>query len=229
MRLSAPITSGALVALLLAGCVVGPLPEPPQVELDADKVLTTDPSHRGPGLWGQPEAASPAGAVVRLYPLDSAQAPLEAVVEDDGSFTFNLSPATGDELRLQVIAEAGRSRPVDLVVAGSGDDRHLRPATRPLGSCFLLDPEAALDLDQGRTITIDNRCAEELRIDEPALRRPIDGLVVGGAHSWPLRLAPGDSLTVELEPSAELDQEEILFIRASAPEVDRRPITVMPP
>ena len=90
----------ALAALLLAaGCIISPKPEPPAAgaSLDPGRVTTVD-SRQGTGtdvgsllcVSGEPGSASPPGATVRIYNLDSTAPPVETVVRQDGSFSAQL-------------------------------------------------------------------------------------------------------------------------------------------
>jgi hypothetical protein len=66
-----------------------------------------------------------------------------------------------------------------------------------------------------------------VQIEAPTARRAVPGLSVGQGTTWPATLAPGASLQVPVSLQSVDVAEEIIFIEASTPEKDRRPITVI--
>lgn len=220
----------AWLAPLLSGCVMSPMPEPPQATLDVDGVVTHQPTYNGePTIVGGPGAASPAGALVRVFNLDSDIGPVETAVEADGSFEVELLISAGEEARLQVVAEAldTRSAPIDVVIGSDGTTPTL--AVRPLAGCLELTPAAELDLADAAAVLVSNRCGEALQLEQPALRRPIAGIELGPSLGWPATLADGDELTLDVQTEPGFATEDVFFIEASSPQRDRRPITVVPP
>jgi len=215
---------GALLAFFGAGCIVSPRPEPPQATIDVERL--NDSWTYGPTIVGSAGAAEPAGALVRAYNLDSELDSEEGVIEEDGGFEIDLPIEAGDEVRLQVIADDVRSNPVDLVVGPDGSSLSL--VERPLGHCLTLDPAAQLDLVESGAVRVTNHCGSEARIERPRPRRPIDALELGEGVTWPATVPDGDSITVNVRAEPGFD-EDLFFIEASAPESDRRPITLVPP
>jgi hypothetical protein len=215
----------ALLAVLVAGCVISPRPEPPQATLDMD--LVNSGRHFGPTIIGDPGAASPAGADVRAIDLDTEAARAAARIEDDGSFEIELEIHDGDVVRLQVVGDDVRSEPIDVLVADLGTT--LEPVVPPLGDCLILEPAEEIDLAEGRRVAVDNDCGREVVIEQPTLRLPIAGIEIGADLAWPLSLADGDSVDVRVEAEPGFATEDVFFIEASAPEHDRRPITFVPP
>lgn len=216
---------GAVIALSGPACFVSPRPEPPQADIELDRIFT-DPFVYGTTVEGGPGAASPAGAAVRATSLESVAPPVEALIRDDGSFELELDVNPGDEVRFQVVTSTERGEPVDAVI---GADGGLSPAERALAGCLILAPPAELDLSEAGAVTVRNGCGEEVRLQEPRLRRPLAGIEIGGDLSWPLTVADGDEIRVRVAGETEPEREEIFFIEASAPEPDRRPITIVPP
>lgn len=216
---------------LLAGCSISPKPEPPASEphLDFGSLGTLPPNDFGTCLiTGGPGAVDAKGAIVRAYNLDDAQAPVEALVGEDGSFELDVFLSDGDELRLQVHGQDGaRSKPLDVLVPQCGQP--LVASTRALGECLLLAPSAELEVSAAGAVRVENRCSASVQLEQPSLRRSIAGLQAGQGATWPATLAPGSALTVQitLQPSDVF--EEIVFIEASTPQHDRRPVTVFAP
>ena len=216
------------VATLLPGCVISPLPEPPQATINPDLVATDGPVY-GLNLHGHPGAASPAGALVRAHDLDSDFPPAQALVEEDGSFLIELATSEDQtEIRLQVIADEARSVPLDLVVYATETDPD--PAPRPLSHCLHLSPEAELEAAVEQQVRVVSDCADLVEIAQPYLHRSPIGITVGADLSWPVTLSSGDSVTVVVETDGTFTEEAIFFILASTAEHDdRRPMTVVPP
>ncbi len=223
---------GTAGLLALSGCQgnISPQPEPPnrgtfdidfgQVEAKVDS-YTNEPA----GLRGGPGAAKPPGATLRAVNLEDVQDPVETVVQQDGSFEALFSVAIGDEVRVQILANGQRSEPFDVRVI---DDE--APPTRvvhPL-PCFTISPALELDLVSGTgVLRVENDCAEAVVLDEPALRRPVQG-VRAAVMDWPATVATGGSLDIPLEvdETAPPDFEEIVFLRVLAPQSDRRAVTL---
>lgn len=216
-----------VVGVVSPGCVVSPLPEPPQATIDID-LLNTDTYWNGLPIVGEPGAVSPAGALVRAYDLDSDTPPFETAANENGGFLLELATAASEaEVRLQVISEEARSQPLDVIVTQGVSE--LRPASRPLRDCLTLHPDAELDLTDGQSLTVTNRCEHTVTLEQPQLRRPTADLAVGEDLSWPLTIDADSTVDVLFVATEDFDTELIVFIEASAPERDRRPITVIPP
>jgi len=223
--------TASLAAALAQGCSISPMPEPPaeQPTVDLGSVTTKLPhgTNEPVTVEGGPGAASPPGAIVRVFNLDTADPPAESVVGSDGSFTIELNLDVGQEGRIQVLAETQRSSPIDFVAVGNGQPPAL--ATRPLADCLLLEPALELDAAMGSAVTVSSQCPSAVTIDSPVVRRLVPGFQVGTGGSWPAVLGSGDSLSVSVEFQASPGTlEEIFFIQAAAPQQDRRPVTVFP-
>ncbi len=217
---------GFVLVLSGLGCVVSPKPEPPLATLDLDRVITYG-FVWGVSIKGRPNAASPSGGVVRAYNLENESDPAEGVIREDGSFEIILFTNEGDEVRLQVISEDDRLDPVDIVIG----PEHTTPelAVRSLGDCLILDPPLELDLALALTVEVSNNCEHEVTIEPPSLRRPLAGIQVGFGTSEEVALPSGDSIPVVVRIEPDFSTEDIFFIEVSAPERDRRPITIVPP
>lgn len=228
-------TLAATVLVAVTGCNadISPQPEPPvrqdpftvdfgQVEATVDS-YSNSPS----GLVGSPGSAKPPGATIRATNLERQDDPVETAIEDDGSFVLSFGVAVGDEVRLQIFADQLRSDPFDVRV--EADAAPPTPVTRALEGCLMLSPAAELTLVSGvGSVEVDNDCDEAVVIASPTLRRPVPGLSAGDLQSWPATLAPGESLTVVVgtDGSTPGPWSEVVFIEATAPQVDRRPVTV---
>ncbi len=219
-----------VVAVAGAGCSISPKPQPPVPGsgFDFGKVKTHDTGTFGPkAIEGGPGAASPPGALVRAVNLELPEDPVDGIIADDGSFEVELTLTEGDEVRLQIIDGDDRSDPVDVVVGP--DDTSPALAVRALGGCLTLTPPAEIDVAIEQLVEVHNGCGEGVTIIEPTLRRPTPGLSVGIGGTWPAQVAAGSSISVAVEFQApEGTLEEIAFVEATAPESDRRPITVLP-
>jgi len=230
--LPSAITLMAIAAVCGAcnGCSISPKPEPP---IDAAPVLDPgilkvtpardygDPS----GIEGGPGSVDPASGLVRVWNLDSQSPPLDAIVEDDGSFAAHFDVNIGDEVRVQIVAGDVRSEPVDLRVTSESGPAQL--AVHALGDCLLLEPSLEVIYPVADSLLVRNTCAFDVEIATPSLRRPVAGLDAGQGSSWPAMLVPGASATVEISVQPQAGSfEEILFVRATLPQADRRPLTV---
>jgi hypothetical protein len=232
-------------ALLLAGvlgssCSLRPQPEPPPVDpgpvIDAD-LLTATPTSPSAMVGGSIEGApgaSPAGALLRAYNLERSEAPAETVVDSDGSFRLFLDVLEGDEVRLALIADGARSKPLDVVI---GDQTSVpTPASRALADCLSVAPALELDLGRvgavavDRTVVIANGCSFEVTVGAVGMRAPVDGLTVVPEVPTPSSIPSGASSKVLIRyeaPSGLLGaMEDVLLIEVVAPQRDRRPVTI---
>ncbi len=204
-----------LTAVLLAGCgpqVISPKPEPPGNGIELGSVQTHDSLGPGPKLVaGAPGAAKPAGAILRVFNLDSTDDPVDGVIEADGSFSLEVVADEGNELRLQMVNGSERFEPLDVVVGPSDTSPTL--ALHALGDCLTLKPKAEIDTAVQQSVVVTNGCSAPVTIAQPTLRRPTSGLTVGtGAQ-----LAPNESVSVTVQfqaPAGTL--EDIVFIQATA-------------
>jgi hypothetical protein len=211
-----------------AGCSISPKPEPPAVKpkVEMGSVVTKPTNSFGNCVVaGDPGAVDTVGATVRIYNLDNDQPAVEGIVKQDGSFEIEVFLADGDELRLEVIAEVGRSEPIDVIATQCGAKLVL--STRALADCLVLTPAAELDLANGQSVEVANHCAANVQIEAPLARRAASGLLAGQGAVWPAVLPSGSSVQVQVSFQSVGVAEEILFIEASSPQHDRRPITVI--
>jgi hypothetical protein len=232
-RLVGPLLVGTAV-----GCSISPKPEPPDATFDPTRVNLAPEEVRGGTITvrGPAGTASPPGAVVRIYNLDSDAAPVDALVAADGSFQAVVQGNPGDELRVQLLSDAERLPPVDVTESGvtvppaGSPDTGVVLATSPYGDCLVTDPAFELALQDRGTVVVQNGCATSLDIGEPVLRRATAGVTIDAGVTWPVTLAAGQSLSISIVVgSGSSFTEEILIIPILGPEVDRRAITLYAP
>jgi hypothetical protein len=125
------------------------------------------------------------------------------------------------------VAADARSAPADVVIGADGTSP--TPAVRPLAGCLALTPAAELDLADAASVLVRNQCGDAVQLEQPALRRPVAGIVLGQGVAWPATLADGEELAIDVQTEAGFATEDIFFVEASSPQRDRRPITVVPP
>jgi hypothetical protein len=212
------------LGMLAPSCAIKPQPEPPPVDsptVDLDGVLLSFSDGEAPvEVRGMPGSVSHPGALIRAFNLDSNNDPVEALVLEDGSFLFTLFGDTGDEVRLQVITPDARSEPVDFSLSESPV-----ASTRALGDCLTLTPPLELVTAASASVVVRNGCSFAVQLDTPVMRRPVDGIDVGTNGSWPATLEPGKTLSVPITITTPTFEDVALF-PFSAPEQDRRPITL---
>lgn len=200
--------------------------------LDLDRVSTPFEAASPAGeisLSGGADAASPAGATVRVYNLDSEAPPAEAVVQEDGSFELTLPGEPGDQVRIQVIDGDLRSTPVDLFYQESDIDT-LPPGqvtAAEVARCLVLEPPYELVIRESGGVQVNNGCAFDVVLDAPRPRVAVPGLELGADRSWPATLAAGQILvvTAQLPPDSGFT-EEIFFILVTDPAPVRYAITL---
>lgn len=214
--------------VLLAGCSISPVPEPPATppSLDSQVGVAFCNSCDAPFiLQGGPGAVRDATRVWAVN-LDQTQPPVTVDVAEDGSYKLFIFGEVGNEVRLQARRDDQRSQPVDVVLANDGP---LALAPRPLASCF----QVATDLDFGpqapgdkvsRTITLTHTCAAPLTLSRISLRAPSTSLSIV-APATPLELGAG-SVQIDVSYTAQPggNDEEVLLVETSAPSKDRRAI-----
>jgi len=229
--------SGLVAALILCSgsCEISPKPEPPDATLDPNRVDVgaaeddTGPT-RGDGVVvsGAAGAASPAGATVRAYNLDSTNSYVETTVAEDGSFELVVPAEPGDEIRIQVIAEGARSQPTDAEAPPlEGVDAQPGAVAGAVDACVQIDPPAELVLAaESGVIEIRNACATDVAVAAPTTRIDPSALAVGAGAVWPATVLPGESLsvTVEMVAGAAFDEEIVFLWIGTTPE--RTAITV---
>ena len=230
----------AVLIVCSAGCEISPKPEPPDAALDPNQVdiTSTDDSAaptRGEGVLviGGPGAASPAGATVRAYNLNSTDSYVETPVAEDGSFELVVPGAPGDEIRIQVIAEGSRSQPADAEAPAEveGIDGDAPGATGSLSDgCVEIEPPAELVLgSEPGVIEVRNSCTTDVVVAAPTARVEPSALLVGAGVDWPATVPPGDSLSLTVEVAAGVAfEEEIVFLWTGTPP-ERSAITVHVP
>ncbi len=222
-----------VLALLTGGwvsaCGISPKPEPPEplpvIESDVVQVTPARDYGEPAGVEGGPGSVRPAQGVVRVWNLDAQTDPIDAPVGSDGSFAAHFDLMLGDEVRLQVIDGDRRSVPVDLVVTDATGPA--QRAEHALQACLTLDPALEVVYPASASVLVHNGCDADVVLDPPWYRRAAYGLGAGQSETWPATIPSGAALvvTVDVQPDAGAF-EEILFLRASAPKVDRRPLTV---
>jgi hypothetical protein len=225
------IAAAACLSTLAPACSISPMPEPPaeQPKVDLGGLTTKLPTDHNDviGIQGGPGAASPAGAVVRAFNLDTTDPPSESVVQPNGSFLVVLTMSVGQEGRIQVLAGTERSTPLDFVAVGT--DLPPVAAERPLTECLLLAPALELDAATVGAVEVTSQCGAPVTIVAPYLRRTVAGFQVGAGGSWPAVLDTGEAVSVPVDFQANPGTlEEIFFIEATLPQNDRRPVTVFP-
>jgi hypothetical protein len=221
----------AISALVLAGCTVDPLPEPPSAEPElvgefhGETCLVCDAQGKLAGGPGSVESADS----IWVVNLDGTEPPQTAPVKSDGSFELFVSALDGDEIRLQARKGDLRSEPIDLVMAVDGV---LELAPRPLDDCFLLAPElqlpdTAVASSAPAIVRLEHTCDAPLSLELIGLRAPTPDFEVA-APGTPLVLASGEfvDVAVEMHPSAGGLREEVLLVEVSSPAVDRRAVTL---
>jgi hypothetical protein len=144
-----------------------------------------------------------------------------ATVAADGSFEAPINGATGQTLRVQVIAGTLHSRPIDLVVNGSTVSPYV-----PSLPCLTTAPESEAVFGSRTAINVQirNDCEQTVTLSAVRLRLASTAFSAGDA---PVSLTPGSStpLVVTYVPSGGSDND-ILIIETSSPLADRRAVTL---
>lgn len=228
-----PLAAGLAAVWLTAACSVSPKPEPPITVPKPPTLQDTLVSWRAlePGgdtvVVGRAGAVDPPEGLVRAYNLDSTAAAADAPVAADGSFEAALSIAPGDAVRLEVIGLAASSGPSDLVVAEVGAP--LEPVASPLGDCLAIEPGGLLWVEPGAggLIRVQDTCGVGIELSAPRPRTEADRLEVGAELDWPLALQRGVPVDLAVRIlSGEPGDEYLFFIEATAPEAERRAVSV---
>lgn len=167
----------ALVGAASSGCLVSPQPEPPS--LDLERVQVTYPSDDPERLRfvGEPEAASPPGASLRIRGVDDPTVSVSTTVDDEGGFEVELFGVPGQEFLLQVVDGLSRSALVPVVTPG--EDGPVESVERPFdGECLEIDPGEVVDFGEvplgdavGLEVRISNHCEEHFLIEGLVLAR----------------------------------------------------------
>ncbi|KYF53130.1 hypothetical protein BE08_12545 [Sorangium cellulosum] len=223
---------GALLAVLVGGCVVSPQPSPPVHDPILDAGLVGVPEgikvfHDQISLQGQPGAVEPAGGVVVVTNLDSLDAPVLAEVGADGGFLVTMTASEGQVLRIQVKQEERRSAPLDLLLAGSpisGTNRTLDHLP-----CLEIDTWVSFEGGAGaRDVGVRNTCDEDVAIDAPRLRRGAAPFSVSPAAPFVVP-AGGEAVVTVRADGGGVEREDVLFLDVTSPEPGRRALTLTLP
>ncbi len=225
MSLRATTAAAFLTLALAAACIGTPQPDPPNV--DIDKTLIEGSRSRGDEevtLSGLPGAIVPSGALLRITNLDRLDPPVVVWSESDGSFGVTVPGEAGDELRLRAGLSGGSSAPVDIVL----NDLGVSLAPRPLAHCLIAEPDLVARVDAGEplSIRVTNSCGQTVTLSRIELRRPGELFSVVGPAT-PADVADGAWVEVTVTFSGGTSaEEEVLLIESSAPEIDRRAVTL---
>ena len=183
-----------LLSSLCAACVGTPTPEPPDyvpeynplaapsaggfrpevrvlvTEVDASASNMPIPVRADPGTV-------PGSSEVTLTNLDDLDSrPITVRAAADGSFATMITGRIGQRVRIVYRTTEKHSLPLDLEISGTPMFTALRPvATREMLECVSITPsdELSVSVEQGAStgsFTIDNRCAEPVRLDRAELR-----------------------------------------------------------
>jgi hypothetical protein len=212
---------------------VSPQPSPPVHEPILDTglvgVSSGDPQvlRQQVFLKGEPGAVEPAEGVVVVTNLDSADAPVIAEINRDGSFLAAVDASTAQVLRIQVKQGERRSEPVDLLLAGEPIE-----ATQTMLAhlpCLTIEPAAWVVLEAGeRDVVVRNTCAEEVSIGAPRLRRGAGPFGVSPAEAFVVPAGESAAVTVRADGEG-VEREDVLFLEVTAPEPGRRVLTLTLP
>lgn len=172
-------------------------------------------------LRGQPGSAAPPGGVVRVVDLDGTGAPVETIVDADGSFEVTLQAQSGGVLRLDVRSGAQRSAPVDVRVEAD----IVSPAL-PTLTCWTTSGPVVEVTDDGGTVRIINDCSEPIHVSRAALRVDDASFTLGAAPAE-VPSGSGAEVAVGYVPSGTGSDEEILLLDIDAPVQDRRAVTLV--
>ncbi len=230
---AAPLVAGLAAVGLSTACSVSPKPEPPITvpkppTLDESQVSwrTLDPGGKTV-IVGRAGAVDPPEGFVRAYDLSSTAAAVDAPVTAEGGFEVALSVEAGDAVRLEVIGLVASSGPSDLVVAEAG--AALEPLASPLGDCLAIEPGLLFWVEPSADglVRVQDTCGLGIELAAPRPRTESDRLEVGAEMAWPLALERGVpvSLTVRVL-GGEPGDEYLFFIEATAPEPERRAVSV---
>lgn len=229
-------------AWLCVACGVSPRPEPPVTLPPPPTLDESRLSYRVPGDGEAPEAhvvivgsadavntadcAEAPGCVVRAFNLDDTSPPVDAAVADDGSFELELGAEEGNTVRLEGIGPTAASGPEDLTL---GRDGSLESLDAPLGDCLELNPRGLMWLErqaEGK-LEVANSCERAIELVEPRARSSRDRLELGQDQSWPLTLEVNGLISIRIEATdGEPGDEYVFFVEATAPEKDRRAVSV---
>lgn len=205
------------------------VPKPPTLDISQISCRPSaagEPDQGQAVVFGEAGTADPAGGIVRAYNLDDTSPPVDAPVDDAGGFELRLAITSGNTLRLELLGLEGSSGPKDLVVAGLGAP--LEPLVEPLGACLSLDSGNLMLLESGESgeLGVEGWC-DGIELAAPRPRSDRDRIRVGADKDWPLHLENGVPLPLHVEVLGGAPGDEYLFfVEATAPEHDRRAVSV---
>ncbi|WP_437717637.1 hypothetical protein WMF45_15245 [Sorangium sp. So ce448] len=179
-------------------------------------------------LKGEPGAVEPAEGVVVVTNLDSADAPVIAEINRDGSFVAAVDASTDQVLRIQVKQGERRSEPVDLQLTGEPIE-----ATRTMLAhlpCLTIEPAAWVSIEAAGAsdVVVRNTCAEGVSIGAPRLRRGAGPFGVSPAEAFVVPAGESAAVTVRADGEG-VEREDVLFLEVTAPEPGRRVLTLTLP
>jgi hypothetical protein len=209
--------------------VVSPQPEPPSII--ADLLSAVADAEGGITLLGAAGAVTPGGSTLITLDLDSKAPATSINVAGDGSFSLPLLGGLMDAYRLQAFSSGLRSDPLDITgQANLTGDPAVAPTTRPLASCFFLEPEleiGPLAASTSATVLMINTCASAVTVSGITLRAASPAFTLapaGGALVMPPQST--SAFTVTFDPHPGDPTEDIVFVQISAPQSGRLPLTV---
>jgi len=210
----------ALLLCVLPACVGTPVPQPPALE-EPDPTQLFNASTGG--FIGGPGAV-PEGDQLWIAPLDVPVDPVLTPVEPDGSFTSSLSVEPGQEVRIQARGGEGRSRPIDLIASNPAE------IVRATEGCLLLDAELLFPTTRAgdsaeRNLRVSNECGSDVTLTL-ALRRADAQWDTGAPGAMTIADGEARDLPITYRPDTIGLNEEILFVEVTAPEADRRVVTL---
>lgn len=184
-----------------------PVPQPPEALAPESVSLpeVTDLSTRITlvGATGATEA----GWVVRATNLDDTEPSVATQAAASGSFLLPIGADDGDELRLEVVNDAGRSAPTDLRYV----ERRLEPVVRL--DCLEFEPGLAVSLTATPVaLRFRNACAVPVTLENWRWRLDLPDFTVGSPV--PITVAPGESSeqTLRFVRSGSGQREDVLFV-----------------
>lgn len=207
--------AGPLLPLAALGCGpqgATPVPQPPEA-IAADAVSlpeVVDLSNRVT-LLGAPGATEP-GWIVRATNLDDTQPSVATSASPSGSFSLQLAAEDGDQLRLQVVNDAGRSPPTDL----NYDDQQLQPVVRL--ECLQIEPGLALTVTSApATLRFRNECGAPVTLANWRWRLGLPDFTVGSSSAVTMASEDSFEQTLAFVRSGSGQREDVLLVDVTGP------------
>jgi hypothetical protein len=205
LRSGRALASSALLTgvwLLASACgpgVASPMPEPPTAVFDLDGInrdpmpATVDLSETGAAYVLGGMGTVPANATVRITNLNQTYEVFATTATDSGSFKAIVFAQSGDELRFEWVKDGRHSEPVDALAQINPDLKLVSVEASPRFDCVTLYPGFALDFssDAAQTLSVTNRCAEPLTLDNSRTRLGLTDFSVD--RTLPLEVAPDET------------------------------------